>query len=141
MSRLDRTPIVMAGALALFGLVLAPAAHADPTLDQITEAVATVRESSGCPDLAYSPQLEAAAQQLVRAGSLNANGYPGVPTPIVATSAPTAAAIEQALSFGNGHILDCRNTDLGVGMVGSGEYSVVGLVLGAIRGPQAAQGS
>ncbi|MDF2827440.1 MAG: hypothetical protein K0R01_723, partial [Mycobacterium sp.] len=74
-------------------------------------------------------------------GALNANGYPGVPTPIVATSAPTASAITQALSFGNGHILDCRNTDLGVGMVSSGEYSVVGLVLGAIRGPQAAQGS
>jgi hypothetical protein len=141
MSSLDRTPIVIAGALALFGLVLAPSAQADPALDQVTEAVNAVREGSGCADLAYSPQLEAAAQQLVRAGSLNANGYPGVPTPIVATSAPTASAIDQALSFGNGHILDCRNTDLGVGMVSSGDYTVVGLVLGAIRGPQAAQGS
>jgi hypothetical protein len=141
MGRRSSALIVIAGACALSALGLAPTAHADPVLDEITQAVTEARERTGCADLVYSDQLEAAAGQLVRMGSLNPHGYPGVPTPIVATSAPTASAIDQALSFGYGHILDCRNTDLGVGMVRNGDYSVVGLVLGSITGPQAAQGS
>jgi uncharacterized protein YkwD len=126
-----------------------PAAHADP-LDNLRGAVNGARAQSTCPALAYSGQLEAAAQDWVRTaealGSVNAprldlskGGYKGQASGNIASGDPTADATNTMIGGASGDIKDCSFKDFGVGMVRDEviEASYVAVVLGQPKAPAA----
>ncbi|BBY28048.1 hypothetical protein [Mycolicibacterium sediminis] len=134
------TSALLVGACALSLVVGTPVARADTTLDGLSTAIDNVRARSGCAPLAASPVLDSVTRDYVGAGLLRPQGYPGYTTPFIATGRPAASAIGLVTATAKYAILDCRFVDVGVGMVPNGEYTVLGIVLGSITGPQAAGG-
>jgi hypothetical protein len=99
-------------ASVLSGTVAAPIAHADP-LDNIRGAVNGARAQSTCGPLNYSFQLEAAAQDLARAGNsmarINPHGYPGLTSGIANVDDPTNKATAGLVAQDDLNIKDCAN--------------------------------
>lgn len=131
---------VLVGAAALCAVLGAPTAGADVAVDGVSTVIQDVRQRSGCAPLNHSAQLDAIAQDYVRAGVLRGQAYPGYTTPFIATGRPVAAAITQVTTTAKGLINDCRWVDVGVGTMPNGDYTVLAIVLGSITGPQAAGG-
>ena len=122
-------------------------AHADP-LDNLRGAVNGARAESTCPALAYSGQLEAAAQDWVRTaealGSVDAprldlsrGGYKGHASGNIASGDPMSQATDRMIGGARGDIRDCSFKDFGVGMVRDEviETDYVAVVLGQPKAP------
>ncbi|MGD1237019.1 CAP domain-containing protein [Mycobacterium seoulense] len=114
--------------------VAMPIAHADP-LDNIRGKVNAMRARSGCPPLAYSGPLEAAAQAWVRGGpppGANVAGYSGKVNGYESQDDPTDAATNTALNAVSNYVNKCGYTDFGVGMVRleSKQQSAVAILVG-----------
>ena len=131
---------LLVGACVLSLVVGTPVARADATLAGLATAIDDVRDRSGCAPLTASPVLDSVTRDYVGSRLLRPQGYPGYTTPFIATGRPVASAITQVVSTARYSIADCRFVDVGVGMVPNGEYTVLGIVLGSITGPQAAGG-
>ena len=91
-----------ASLVALAGIAATPLAHAD-SLDAIRGAVNGARAESTCPPLAYSGQLEAAAQELARLPNdayerINPYGYQGATSGNLVRDDPTARATSELVA-------------------------------------------
>lgn len=133
-----------ASLVALAGIAATPLAHAD-SLDAIRGAVNGARAESTCPPLAYSGQLEAAAQELARLPNdayerINPHGYQGATSGNLVRDDPTARATSELVAQERIPIHDCANKDFGVGMFrdGGADKSIVAVVLGKPAPPKAA---
>jgi hypothetical protein len=131
------------------GIAAIPAAHADP-LDNIRGAVNGARGQSTCAPLAYSGQLEGAAQAWVRDAmalddihrsfSLVQTDYPGeILATQIASGDPTQKATNALIGGATGGIKDCNATEYGVGMARDDviDKSFVAVVLGKQKAVEA----
>lgn len=110
---------LMAGVLALPGIVKMPSALADDPRDGIKSAVVDARLGSPCPPLNYSPALERDAQYAGRVLDPHDNfsdvgGYGGNVEGAIGTGDPARVAIDQAMDSARDRIHDCSVTDYGV---------------------------
>lgn len=150
--RRTRSPLrglAAVGVTIVTGVLLAPAAHADPTA-QLTSALVQARAGSSCPALRFDPLAEQAAAKVNQSTQeyldhaadqvpitdplpgLKILGYGGSKATLVQGAALNAAdSIKALLLLGYNKIPDCSYTDYGANMQyneGSG-YLLTAVVL------------
>lgn len=114
---------------ATTGVLLPPAAHADP-LDGVRSAVNGARSGSTCPALNYDFGLEREALLTAREqGATGSYAYDGKFVEFLGKGDPTAAAINAAIGKASGAIRDCTYTDFGVGWARYEDQEIVHVVI------------